>query len=276
MKAMKDNSTIRKNNNQGLLVSFVLLGLVTSLLFAGEAAAQEWGDLTGQFLYDGKAPVAKLLSVTKDVEVCAKHALKDESLVVNPKNSGVANIVIALYRKRGGKKPKIHPAYKPGTEVIADNLKCRFAPHVIPLWTRQVLLIKNSDSVGHNTKIDTLKNKAFNKTLSAGGQEKVSFKKAEKVPVSISCSVHPWMRSWLVVKDTPYVAVTDKDGKFTIKNLPAGKWTFQVWHEKAGYVSKVINSEGKKKKWKRGRVKVTVKAGSNDLGVFKIAPKVFK
>ena len=34
-------------------------------------------------------------------------------------------------------------------------------------------------------------------------------------------------------------AVTDENGEFEIKNLPAGKHTFQIWQEAAGYVDEV-------------------------------------
>jgi hypothetical protein len=30
---------------------------------------------------------------------------------------------------------------------------------------------------------------------------------------------------------TPYFAVTDKDGNFEIKNIPAGKYTLKTWSE---------------------------------------------
>ena len=33
--------------------------------------------------------------------------------------------------------------------------------------------------------------------------------------------------------DTPYFAVTDKAGNFSMKNVPAGKYVLKVWHEKA-------------------------------------------
>ena len=47
------------------------------------------------------------------------------------------------------------------------------------------------------------------------------------------------MLSWLVLRDDPYVGVSDKDGKFTIKNLPVGTWTFVAWQSKSGFVKDV-------------------------------------
>jgi hypothetical protein len=47
------------------------------------------------------------------------------------------------------------------------------------------------------------------------------------------CNVHAEMSAYVVVTETPYYATTDKDGKFVIKDLPPGKYTLKVWHEKA-------------------------------------------
>ena len=32
----------------------------------------------------------------------------------------------------------------------------------------------------------------------------------------------------------PYFAVTEPGGKFELKNLPAGTYTIEAWHEKLG------------------------------------------
>jgi hypothetical protein len=45
--------------------------------------------------------------------------------------------------------------------------------------------------------------------------------------------VHPWMFAWVTVVDNPYFAITGKDGKFTIKNVPAGKYKIVALHRKA-------------------------------------------
>ena len=83
------------------------------------------------------------------------------------------------------------------------------------------------------------------------------------------------MKGYLVVKEHPYVGVSDKDGKLTLKNVPAGKWSFQVWQEALGFVSEV-KQDGKATKWEKGRVELTIKAGANDLGEVKIPAGAFK
>jgi hypothetical protein len=78
------------------------------------------------------------------------------------------------------------------------------------------------------------------------------------------------MKGYLVVPPTPYAAVSDKDGKFEIKNLPAGtQLEFQVWHEGKGYVQKALVN-GKDAGWAKGRFKMTIKPGDNDLGDIKV------
>ena len=58
--------------------------------------------------------------------------------------------------------------------------------------------------------------------------------------LKFKCDVHPWMFAYCTVVDHPYFAVTDKDGKFTIKNVPAGKYAVEVAHRKAGTTSQEV------------------------------------
>lgn len=51
-----------------------------------------------------------------------------------------------------------------------------------------------------------------------------------------------------------------------MKNLPAGEWEFQLWHEAVGYFAPT-------KEWDKGRMKYKIKAGSNDLGEIKLTLK---
>lgn len=242
---------------------------------AGSVQAADWGDLTLQFVLDGKAPAAKPLTVNKDQQVCGKEKLVEESLTVGA-DGGIANVFVYL-RPATGAKVSIHPDLQKlaGTEVVLDNKGCRFEPHVAVLWTSQVLLIKNTDPVGHNTKIDVLENPPVNPIIPAGGSLKQSFKKEERLPASVSCSIHPWMQARLLVRDNPYAAVSDAAGKVTIPKLPAGDWQFQIWHEASGFIQEVKDGAGKSVKWSKGRADFKVKAGGTDLGVFKVAPKAF-
>lgn len=243
---------------------------VTLLALPASLQAAEWGDISGRFVYGGDAPVATKLTIDKDVDVCGKHNLVNEDLVIGA-DKGVANVVIFV-RDR---KIDVHPDLKATEPVVLDNLNCRFSPHVVFVQTGQELVIKNSDPVGHNSNVATLKNPASNTLIPASGETKVTFRSDEAVPAAVTCNIHPWMKGWVVVRDNPYAAVTGEDGSFTIKGLPAGEVELQFWHEKAGYLDSIVIN-GKKTDVKRGRMDVEVSADGTDLGEMVLEPSVFK
>jgi hypothetical protein len=83
------------------------------------------------------------------------------------------------------------------------------------------------------------------------------------------------MKSWILVRDNPYFAVTDKDGKFEIKDVPEGEWQFQVWQEKSGYLTDV-KVGGKKTTWAKGRLTQKFAGKDVDLGEILVGEANFK
>ena len=240
------------------------------ILLASISWAQEWGDLEGQFIYKGTPPNPKAINPDKDKEVCGKHKLVDEQVIVDKTSKGIAGIAVYLFTTPAT-KVKIHPdlAKPPSEGVLVDNKNCRFEPHVTAVRTGQKFIVGNGDPVGHNTKAEFFNNPSFNDLIPAGGKVEKTFTAAESTPVKLECSIHTWMSAYLLVRDNPYFAVTDKDGKFSIKNLPVGEHTFVVWHP-TGYLVDVT-VDGKPTKFQigergKGRVKVAIKAGANSLG----------
>lgn len=255
----------------------VLVVMLIACCCATWVTAAEWGDLTGTLVYDGTPPKPDPINVTKDVEVCGKHNLVNESLVVNSDNKGIADIMVYIYTSTRDPKPPVHADYEAtaNDEVRLDNLGCRYVPRVALLRTTQTLVIGNKDPIGHNTKVDTFANPPLNPIIPAGAEIKQKFPLPEKRPAQVGCNIHPWMTATLLVQDHPYMALTDENGQFTIPNLPAGKWTFQFRHPAGGYIREV-KIDGKSEKWSKGRTELTIKAGENDLGVVSVPASIFK
>ncbi len=226
----------------------------------------DWGHFSGTIVFHGEAPPAPRYSVNADRAFCGRHALVDESLLVDPMGRGVKNVVVYLYQSRSDAPPKIHPAYeaRAADRIVLDNKDCRFEPHITLLRTTQTLVLTNSDRIGHNAKVDA-RHKPTNSLIPSGGEFETKFDSAERLPCQVGCNIHPWMRGYIVIKDNPYMAVTDRHGKFRIDNLPVGEWTFQFWHEEAGYLREVT-VDGKPTEWPRGRLKVEIQPGNNGLG----------
>ena len=250
------------------------LALVSAFLLAAALPARGdgWGTLKGRFVLGGDAADPTALTVDKDVEVCGKHKLVAEELVVGD-DKGVANVVVFVRDKKVKVKPELEAAAKEAKPVL-DNLNCRFEPHVLFVQAGQDLVIKNSDSVGHNSNIATVKNAPSNNLIPAGGEVTAKFTTDEAVPAQVTCNIHPWMKGWLVVRDNPYATVSAADGSFEIADLPAEEVELQFWHEKAGYLGEMTIG-GKKEKVSKGRKKMKIAAGDNDLGEIVLDAKLF-
>ena len=231
------------------------------------AADEKYGTLTGQFVLDGAIPVLKPLVAkgdagTKDAAVCAADTVPDDGLVVDPASKGIANIFVYIKKAKD-----VHPSLKtPASPTVAfDQKGCRFFPHALFVRTNQEVKVLSEDPIAHNTHTFPLRNQAANTAIKPNERVGVPYKNAvsESLPMEVKCDFHPWMKAYWLVLDHPYAAITDKDGKFTIENLPAGEHEFVVWQEKVGYVER--------------KLKVNVKAGgTTNLGTVKVPVAKFK
>jgi hypothetical protein len=80
---------------------------LVAISFAGPAYAQAWGDLAVRFVYDGQPAKPRELIVDKDRNVCGEKPF-DESLLVNAKDRGIADVVMWL-EPRGSDDPPPDP-----------------------------------------------------------------------------------------------------------------------------------------------------------------------
>lgn len=257
----------------GGLVAVLWLGQCGSCL----AVAAEWGTVKGRFVFDGAIPERPKLQINKDTEFCGKHEPRTERLIVHSEDRGIANLVVWLDTK-SGEKVSIHPSFDQtaNAEIRLANRGCRFDPHICVVRTGQTLLIENPDQVDHNTAAGLDRNQPFNDLTPAGKSSmRPRFMQSERLPAQVQCSIHPWMTGWLVIKDHPYVAVSDEHGRFELKNVPVGERTFVIWHELPGYVEEVTRN-GQKESWKRGKVTVRVTHEDVDLGEMRISADILR
>lgn len=256
------------------LLKSVSLVVVFALVISPIAAQEgQWGHLKGRIKVEGELPAIPAEAVDKDPNVCMKDgwAPLDDNLVVN-KEGYLRDAFVMMFLKPGS-VPEVHPSYdeKKQQTLTLDNVNCRFQPHALFLRTGQTLTMKNSDDVGHNCHIITLKNEE-NVNLSQHGSVDVKLKLAEKVPGNVVCDIHKWMDAVILVRDEPYAAITDADGKFQIENIPAGTWSFQFWHKKGGYLADL--QAGSMTVGRRGDIEITISdAKTLDLGELTIASK---
>lgn len=244
-----------------------IAAVAVGVLAGNLAMAADTATLKGKFVLDGKAPEPAPLQGT-DKDGCNKHPLVDEKITVGEKGE-LANVFV-YSRTKGLTAPASVTA-----KVELDNKNCRFNPHCAVLRTDQELVLKNSDPFGHNSNIQPFSGSAVNPLLPAGASIPVKFTSEESLPTKVGCNIHPWMGAWVLIRKDPFATVSAKDGTFEIKDLPVGKeLEFQFWQEAAGNLKNVAFKGGKADT--KGRFKLKLQAGDNDLGEIKVPVAALK
>ncbi len=157
------------------------------------------------------------------------------------------NVVVYL---EGIKKGKNFDYTPPQIEAI----DCKFAPYITIVRDRHEVKVVNMDPVMHDIqayetsrlgsrvlfnlplpvssklkKADLMKGKKVKNRAGRTVSPKIKMKKGRNI-FAMQCGFHPYMESWGVAMDSPYFALTDNTGKFTIENIPPGTYKAVIWH----------------------------------------------
>lgn len=235
------------------------------------------GTLTGTVKLAGAEPpydelTAKLQAAMKEKPTELPHCLtnvpasdkdqtKEQDWIVGP-DKGVANVFVFLRPAEGTffACKEDDPGVKEvkGKTAYMHQPYCAFLPHALVLFpsfrdeqykvtpTGQKFVVTNKSKTGHNFKYGDggRDNPGSNFAIGADGEKEIPTMEPSNYPVSIGCNVHTWMSADIWVLDNPYYAITGKDGKFEIKNVPVGKVQIFAWHGE----KKFINPGGSKGK----------------------------
>ncbi len=213
-------------------------GLLTSAACVAALHVATAGEITGTITLKGTPPAEKDITPLKEDPNCGKlHSdmPKTRFYVVGPKGE-LADVIVSVQGLSG------KSTGASASPVLLDQKGCEYVPQILAVQTGQKITVKNSDPVLHNVHaLPTVSgNPEDNKAQMPNGPDlSFSFSKPEDF-LKFKCDVHPWMFAWVSVFDHPYFAVSAKDGTFKIANVPAGKYTFQANHRKAGKVTKEV------------------------------------
>jgi plastocyanin len=189
------------------------------------------GDITGIITLKGTAPAAKEITPIKDDPNCAPlypNGLPKTRFYVVGANGELADVIISL-KGVSGQSTGANAA-----PLTLDQKGALYTPQILAIQTGQKLIVKNSDTFVHNVHTKPAANPESNQVQMGGGADLTyTFDKPEPF-LKFQCDVHPWMFAWVSVFDHPYFAVSGADGKFTIKNVPPGKYTLEAAHRKLG------------------------------------------
>ncbi|HEV8616053.1 MAG TPA: carboxypeptidase regulatory-like domain-containing protein [Methylomirabilota bacterium] len=199
-----------------------------------EIAVKDGGTLTGVVKFAGPPPKLEPLAVNKNRDVCGEQK-PSEALVVSA-DGGVRGSVVLIEGVARGKKAT--------GDVVVDNHRCVFVSHVTAATPGERVRIKNSDPILHNTHGFLGKPTVFNLALPNRDQMIDITKRLTKPGVvRVLCDAHPHMFAWMIVHDSPYVAVTDDQGAFRIDGIPPGAYKVTMWHE--GFRARGVDKDGR-------------------------------
>jgi plastocyanin len=106
-----------------------------------------------------------------------------------------------------------------------------FEPHLLVVTRGSTVDFPNHDPWFHNV-FSLFNGKRFDLGLYEAGTSRTVHFDREGVSF-IFCNIHPEMSAVVVVLGSPYFATTNKQGDFTIPDVPAGRYTLRVWNESA-------------------------------------------
>jgi plastocyanin len=193
---------------------------------AGGGAGKGSASVSGKVSFAGTTPAPEKIKVSADPYCQKEHKDGLERKVVDVKDGGVKDVLVYVKSGISGTYPA------PADAVELDQQGCMYKPHLVALQVGQPLKIKNNDETLHNIHPRPNVNPEFNVGQPRKGMESTKTFDKKEVMIPVGCDVHPWMRAYIAVLDNPFFAVTDEDGKFEIKGLPAGEYEIEAVHEK--------------------------------------------
>jgi plastocyanin len=199
---------------------------------AASAQAQT-GTIAGTVTLEGPVPPARMLTVTKNKEVCGE-TVRSRDIVVT--GGRLAYAVASVEGVTGSVKPR---------SVLLSNAQCMFQPPYMAAAAGDTIVVDNQDAVLHNTHLG-LQLGARSRTMGNWGlSEKGSSIRAEGPlrlagNLDVSCDAHPWMSAHIIVFDHPYFATSDPAGHFEIKDVPAGAHTVKLRHPVLGELEQTV------------------------------------
>ena len=121
-------------------------------------------------------------------------------------------------------------------EVAAHHAKMvqkdkTFTPHVLAVPVGATVDFPNFDPIFHNA-FSTYNGQIFDVGLYPPGSSR-SVRFARPGIVRVFCNIHATMSAIIAVLNAPWFAVTDTKGEFNIRDVPAGGYRLQFFHERA-------------------------------------------
>jgi plastocyanin len=206
-----------------MLYPAVTFGLLSLVVLPGHPpVAEQTGVISGVVRFTGKVPPPR------DVTITDGRTLSLSDLVVDNETKGLRDAVAVL------EGAPAQPRHRDAEPVVVDQRDMLFLPHVVAVQHGRAVRFENSDLFNHSVMASsTIPENQFNVFVSQGKPVEHTFA-VQRHAVQIGCSLHPWMRAWVFVFPHPWFGVSDPRGRFTIRDVPPGRYTLWLRHPDSG------------------------------------------
>jgi plastocyanin len=195
--------------------------------------------VSGTVRFEGQVP--KIAKIDMSQDAACKGTNVAETFVVD--DGKMANVFVYVKEGLGGRT-----FAEPTDKLMIHQQDCRYHPHVLGVMVGQTVQIMNDDATTHNIHPTPKDNREWNESQPPKAPPIEKSFAREEIMLPVKCNQHPWMKMYVNVVKSPYFAVTDKDGKFEIKNLPPGDYTLAFVHEKLGEQTQKVTLAAKDSK----------------------------
>jgi len=126
--------------------------------------------------------------------------------------------------------------------AVLDQRNLGFIPHVLAVRVGTVVDFPNNDKVFHNV-FSFRDGKKFDLGMYPKGAVKpIRFDKPGLA--RLFCNIHPNMAAYVMAVDSPYFAVSNEKGTFTIAGVPPGSYTYHAWRPGGQRLSGSVSVDG--------------------------------
>ena len=236
----------------GMLIGVLgAIGSAASPVAAYEVApVNNGGAISGKISFKGAVPEVKVFKVEKTPEVCGE---KPRDLVEVAVNDGhLRDVVVVIEGIEKGKpyNASIRKGDPPGEgefRLAAGNdlsvtevspKKCNFGPFTGVVAKDKVMRFVNRDPVKHSPHTYEIRGRVrktiHNQDLAGDGQLDLNVELQKSRIFKLECDQHNHMQNFFYAVENPYFGISEKDGSFSIDQVPPGSYKLTAWHPVLG------------------------------------------
>ena len=201
---------------------FLVLYILSTIISGDNTNRQQLNEVTGIITVSNcQKPVTQGNGYNKD----GTEIMHSDDPMTQPNR----NIIVSVHPLN------FEPKLSLTEDAYVSQSQQTFIPNILPIVVGSNVHFLNEDEFFHNVQSYTSKSRFSIGRRAPGISYSVKIKKIGIV--DLTCDIHPHMNAKILSFDTPYFCRVKKDGSYSLKDLPDGKYRIEVFHP---YCNKIV------------------------------------